>query len=389
MKKLATLTVLTLMALILSGVNAMAQSATVFAGGLKAPVRMTLTPGGNLLVAESGTGHMDGRISIIDPSGSRRTLVDGLPSAINLAGGEPAPSGPAALVLRGRTLYVVIGSGDATLPGPAPGSEVANPSPTSPLFSSVLALRFPASVDISGGDFAFTASNYANLANGGKLKTNNGNGERLVADVLVNFRDFADEPRPDLPNNVRASNTFGADIRGNALYVADASENLVYRVDLDSGDSEVLARFAPKPNPLPFGPPIMEAVPNNVRVFGKQLLVSFLIGFPFAQGSAEIRKVNLANDSQTTFLGGLTSAIDVLPVKGAHGEDQFYTLEFSTDMLANAPGRLQFFSSPSATPVVVAGGLITPVSIVRNEQTNTIYITSIFTGTIVKVQGVQ
>ena len=83
MKKLATLTVLTLMALILSGVSALAQSATVFAGGLKAPVRMILTPGGNLLVAESGTGHMDGRISIIDQSGSRRTLVDGLPSAIN------------------------------------------------------------------------------------------------------------------------------------------------------------------------------------------------------------------------------------------------------------------------------------------------------------------
>jgi len=359
----------------------------VFAGGLKAPVRMILTPGGNLLVAESGTGHMDGRISIIDQSGSRRTLVDGLPSAINLAGGEPAPSGPAALALRGRTLYVVIGSGDATLPGPAPGSEVANPAPTSPLFSSVLALRFPASVDISGGDFAFTASSYANLANGGKLKTNNSNGERLVADVLVNFRDFADEPRPDLPNNVRASNTFGADIRGNGLYVADASENLVYRVDLDSGDSEVLARFAPKPNPLPFGPPIMEAVPNNVRVFGKQLLVTYLMGFPFAPGLAEVRKVNLANNSQSTFIGGLTSAIDVLPVKGAHGEDQFYTLEFSTDMLANAPGRLQFFSSPSATPVVVAGGLITPVSIARDEQTNTIYISSIFTGTIVKVAG--
>ncbi|HJQ24785.1 MAG TPA: ScyD/ScyE family protein [Blastocatellia bacterium] len=389
MKRNASLLVLTLFALTLLGTNAFAQAVGVFAGGLKAPVRIILTPGGNLLVAESGTGHMDGRISIIDKSGSRRTLVDGLPSAINLSGGEPAPSGPAALVLRGRTLYVVIGSGDATLPGPAPGSEIPNPQPTSTLFSSVLALRFPASVDISGGDFAFTASNYANLAGGGKLKTSNSSGERLVADVLVNFRDFADEPRPDLPNNVRASNPFGADIRGNALYVADASENLVYRVDLDTGDSEVLARFGPKPNPLPFGPPVMEAVPNNVRVFGKQLLVPFLMGFPFAQGSAEIRKVNLANDSQATFIGGLTSAIDVLPVTGAQGQDQFYTLEFSTDMLANAPGRLQFFSSPGATPTVVAAGIPTPISLARDQQTNAIYISSIFTGNIFKVQGVQ
>jgi hypothetical protein len=389
MKRIATITVLTFVALTLTTISAMAQAATVFAGGLKAPVRIIFTPGGNLLVAESGTGHMDGRISIIDKSGSRRTLVDGLPSAINLGGGEPAPSGPTALALRGRTLYVVIGSGDATLPGPAPGSEIPNPQPTSSLFSSVLALRFPASVDISGGDFVFTSSNYANVASGGKLKTSNSAGERLVADVLVNFRNYADEPRPDLVNNVRASNPFGADIRGNALYVADASQNLVFRVDLDTGDSEVLARFAPKPNPLPFGPPVMEAVPNNVRVFGKQLLVPFLIGFPFAGGSAEVRKVNLANNSQSTFIGGLTSAIDVLPVPGAPGQDQFYTLEFSTDMLANAPGRLQFFSSSSAAPVVVAAGLPTPISLARDEQSNTIYVSSIFTGNIFKVQGVQ
>src|SRR5436853_835867 len=150
MKKIATLAVLVLLTLTLTNLSAMAQSASVFAGGLKTPVRLIITPGGNLLVAESGSGNMDGRVSIIDQSGHRRTLVDGLPSAINLSGGEPAPSGPTALALRGRTLYVLIGSGDATLPGPAPGSEIPNPQPTSSLFSSVLALRFPASVDISG-----------------------------------------------------------------------------------------------------------------------------------------------------------------------------------------------------------------------------------------------
>ena len=189
------------------------------------------------------------------------------------------------------------------------------------------------------------------------------------------------EPAPSGPSAVA--------LRGRTLYVADASQNLVYRVDLDEGDFEVLARFAPKPNPLPFGPPVMEAVPNNVRVFGKQLLVTYLTGFPFAAGAAEVRKLNLANDSQTPFIGGLTSAIDVLPVKGPQGQDQFYTLEFSTDMLANAPGRLQFFSSPGAAPVVVAGGLISPISLARDEQTNTLYVSSIFTGTVVKVQGVQ
>jgi hypothetical protein len=179
------------------------------------------------------------------------------------------------------------------------------------------------------------------------------------------------------------------DIRGNSLYVADASQNLVYRVDLDSRDYEVLTRFAPKPNPLPFGPPVVEAVPTMARVFGKQLLVTFLTGFPFAPGVAEVRKVNLVNNSQTTFIGGLTTATDVLPVQGPHGEDQFYTLEISTNLTQNQPGRLQFFSSPGAAPVLVAGGLIGPIGMARDEQTNTIYIASIFTGTILKVQGAQ
>jgi hypothetical protein len=50
---------------------------------------------------------------------------------------------------------------------------------------------------------------------------------------------------------------------------------------------------------------------------------------------------------------------------------------------------LQFFSSSTAAPVMVADGLTGPIGMARDEQTNTIYITSIFTGTIVKVQGVQ
>jgi hypothetical protein len=389
MKKLTTLAALVLLALTLTSLSAMAQTASVFAGGLKTPVRLIITPGGNLLVAESGSGNGDGRISIIDHNGNRRTLVDGLPSAINLSGGEPAPSGPTALALRGRNLYVLFGSGDVTLPGPAPGSAIPNPQRSSRLFSSVLALRFGMGIDDSAGDFVFTQTDYDNLSNGEKLRTRNSSDQRLVADVLVNIRDFTEEPRLDVPNNVREANPFGMDIRGNTLYVADASQNALYRVDLDTGDFAVQATFAPIPNPLPFGPPFMEAVPTNARVFGKQLLIPYLTGFPFAPGSAEVRKLNLVNNSQTTFIGGLTTATDVLPVKGPQGQDQFYTLEISADLLANAPGRLQFFSSSTAAPVVVADGLIGPIGMARDEQTNTIYITSIFTGTIVKVQGVQ
>src|SRR5689334_6130623 len=88
---------------------------------LERPAKLTLTPLGNLLVAEVGTATAapnTGRVSIVDPDGTRRTLIDGLPSAPTNAANTP--SGPSGLFLSGRTLYVTIGEGDVTRPGPFP-----------------------------------------------------------------------------------------------------------------------------------------------------------------------------------------------------------------------------------------------------------------------------
>jgi hypothetical protein len=370
------------LAVLFSSVSVMAQ--TVVTGGLKAPSRALVTKDGSLVVAETGTGHNDGRISLIDQEGHRRTLVDGLPSGLSLGGGEPAPSGPSGVALRGRTLYVSIGEGDAVLPGPA-GTMIVNPNRSSPIFSSVLEIRLDAAPDFSAGDFALTSDDYEALSEGINLKARNPAGQKVIVSVLANFQDFAFEPRPGFPNNVRNSNPFGVALNKNNLYVVNAGLNLVHEVDISTGEHRVLARFAPIPNPLPFGPPFMDPVPDNVRVFGKQLLITFLVGFPFPPGSSEVRKINLANNSQTTFIGGLTSAIDVLPVR-SNGQDQFFTLEFSSNMLANAPGRVRFFSSAGAAPVVIADGLISPTSLSFDEATGTLFITEIFTGLIKKVQ---
>ena len=44
-----------------------------------------MTNQGNLLVSETGTTTLhSGRISIVDQNGNRRTLLEGLPSAINV-----------------------------------------------------------------------------------------------------------------------------------------------------------------------------------------------------------------------------------------------------------------------------------------------------------------
>ena len=112
----------------LANIKVSVQTATtsVFASGLRAPTKAIFSPDGNLLVAEAGNGPNTGRISIIDGSGNRRTLIDGLPSGFAPPNNEP--SGPSGLALRGRNLYIVIGAGDGTLSGPVPATEIPNPN---------------------------------------------------------------------------------------------------------------------------------------------------------------------------------------------------------------------------------------------------------------------
>ena len=119
---------------------------TEIGSGLRGPLGITQTKAGNLLVAETGTPTANtGRISILDVTGARRTLIDGLPSGISAEGNEP--SGPSGLFLRDRTLYVAIGVGDNVQNGSSPGVEVPNPNPSSPLLSSVLAIQFSVNVE--------------------------------------------------------------------------------------------------------------------------------------------------------------------------------------------------------------------------------------------------
>jgi len=383
-KKLIFFATVIALTITLAGVDAFAQCSTTVAAGLKAPVKSVLSPGGSLIVAEAGDGPNTGRISIIDQSGNRRTLIDGLPSGISPEG----ISGPSGIDLKGRTLYITIGEGDSVIAGPIPGTQLPNPAPSSSLFASVLSIRLSSDVEAVTESFAITGALQTELKTGARKTLTAASGQSLTVEVVADLRNFTFEFRPDFPGNVKASNPFGVAVNGKTLFVSDAGQNLIREVDIRTGDSRVLARFAPLRNPLPFGPPVAEAVPDNVRLFGKQLLVPLLTGFPFAPGIAEIRKINRVNNSQSTFIGGLTSAIDVLPVKTAGNQDQFFTLEFTANLLGDPlpPGRLKLFASPTAQPVILADCLISPSSMSFNAQTRTMFITETFTGRVVSVQ---
>jgi hypothetical protein len=357
---------------------ALAQAPAVLVAGLKAPIKLALTEQGNLLVAEAGAGPNTGRVSLAERNGNVRTILDGLPAG--LAAPNNDPSGVEGLVVRGDTLFIVIGVGDVARPGPRPGTEVPNPEgPSSPILSSVIKARFNAPVDQLTGGFGMTPADHMRLADGHEVTLSNANGEQAKLELLTDFRDYV----PDPNIIVRPSHPFGAVLQENSLFVVDAAMNTINRVEARTGRSQVLVRFASLPNPTPVGPPLLDAVPNSIHRVGDQLLVTLLTGFPFPPDLAEVRIVDIESGRDRTLIRGLTMAIDVLPI--ARGERGFLVLEFSTNPAAQAPGRLLRFDSPQAAPVVLNDQLTSPTSMVFDPQSGDLFITEIFAGRIVRV----
>jgi hypothetical protein len=357
------------------------QPATAFATGLQAPMKIRLTPVGNLLVAEGGTGPNTGRISLVSRTGVRRTLVDGLPSGINRDGANPAPIGPTGLEYVADTLYVTIGSGDESIPGPNPGTVIANPNVSSPILSSVLRLRL-GSVDSSAGDFHLSPSQHAAIKTGAEVVLQNGQGETLRISLVVDFQDVVALPGSDF--GIFASNPFGVVAFGSRIYVIDAALNRIQNVDPVTGNFSTLTTFSQIINPLaPMGPPFIDPVPDSIRVSGGQFLVSFLTGFPFPPGSAFVARVDPSTGSPQTLISGRTSAIDVLAPESA--PTKYFVLEFSTNMTSGAPGRLLFFDSATATPTVVASPLITPTNMALDPLTREIFVTEFGPGRVARV----
>ena len=376
-----------LVALVFAASETGAQTATTFVTGLKNPVKIIYAQDyGVFFVSEAGSAMTTntGRISIVSNDGTVGTLIDGLPSAPAPPSNDP--SGPSAMWLDGDTLYIAIGGGNATLAGPAPGSEVPNPNPASPIFSSVLELRLPPRLRFGRTEYQIEPADHTRLANGATLNLGYGN-FRAMLRLVENLPDYTPNFRPDVPNNVRASNPFGLVGAGNRLYVADASQNNIQTINLLSGRTRVFFTFPSRPNPLPIGAPFIEPVPDSLRLFGNNLLVTFLTGFPFPSGLADVRLIDLRTGADRQLIGGLSSAIDVLPVDYPGYYSSVYTLEFSTNMLAGAPGRLQRFDLPSQQATLISNSLISPTSMALHSPSGDLLVTEIGPGRIIRISN--
>lgn len=376
---LRTTTLLLLLALSVAGLQAQAP----FASGLQLPSKMIFTPRGHLLVAENGTGPNAGRISIVDRmTGSRRTLIAGLPAGINSAEGTPAPSGPSGLALVGNTLYVLIGEGDSVLAGSIPGTTVANPNPASPILSSLIAVTLGAALDDIAGNVALTPSDHAALKNGQQVVAGGG-ANQMTFKLVADFDNYTLEPRGDFPLNVRHSDPYGVAIIGGNAYVADAGQNSIRKVLLSTGSITTLTFFPSVPNTSGVGGPVIEAVPDSIRADGNRLLVTLLTGFPFLPNISRAVAVDPATGAYSTLVSGLTTAIDVAPVTTDTGKLEVIA-EHSSNLLAGAPGRILIVpegGTPSTATLLVPN-IAAPASIAVDPHTGEIFVAQIFPGTI-------
>lgn len=366
-----------------------AQTSTVLTTGLRAPQKIIFAPQqGFFLVSESGNPAVNnsGRVSVVFNSGNRFTLVDGLPSGVAPPNNDP--SGPSALFIQGDKLYIAISAGNSVLAGPVPASEIPNPNPNSPIFSSVLEYTFHQSGFRTSGsdDNVLADGDHVRLANGETVYVSRFGKSRGSLRLVADFPNFTPAPRPGFPDLVRSSNPYGLVLHANTLYVVNASQNNIQTVNLANGAIGTLISYPARPNPAtPFGPPFIDAVPDSLRLFGNKLVVTFLTGFPFNPGAADVRQYDLQSGTDSQLIGGLTSAIDALPVDEGGFCSSFYTLEFSTNQLAGAPGRLQRFDSPTATPTIISNSLISPTSMARHPQSGDFLITEIFTGRVIRI----
>jgi hypothetical protein len=359
-----------------------AATITTVVSGLSTPTKTALTSEGNLLVAEAGTGNNAGRISLVDTAtGSRRTVVDGLPSGF--AGPVNGQSGPSGLALNGRTLYFTIGTGDSLANG-MPGL-IPNPRPSSPLLCTLLALHFTANPERTATTWTLSAADHAALKAGTRITRDNGAGDLMTLEMVADLPDSIPEPIATQPNNVRPANPYGAAVLGDRVFVVDASLNSILSVDLATRAVRTLTTFGSLPNTRGTGPVVVEAVPDSIRAYGNQLLVTLLTGSPYPLAGAEVRLVDPDTGASTPFIIGLTSAIDVLPLPGGG----FLTLEYTSDAAAGAAastsGRIKWFATPAADPVVVASNFSGPTRLELDDRSGALYVTENVSGRIVKV----
>jgi hypothetical protein len=365
--------------------GAWGQTTSVLATGLQLPYKLALTPQGNLLVTEAGGPPNSGRVSLVQRSGgTRTTLLQGLPSGPSNPDGTPI--GPTGIALRERVLYLAISEGDGVRNGATPGSLVLNPAGvSSPLFASVLRVRFDTDPDLILSPFTLARAQHSELADGAEVALTNADGAKASVDLLAHYPALSTDPA----TVYRHHDPFALALdpaRPDTLYLVESGQNALLRINTQTGRSKVLTRFAPLPNPTQVGPPVMDAVPTAALVLGDQVVVTMLSGFPFVPGYGNARVYDLVTGKTDPWINGLNTAIDIGMRKAASGAAEYFVLGFSSNMGTTPPGPGQLWKYDSPTGKVVVDDLVTPTGMAIDPASGDIYITELGAGQIRRVR---
>jgi hypothetical protein len=356
-----------------------AQQPTVLTTGLIHPAKMIPGPGGSLIVSESGDKANTGRLSIVSATGTRQTLIDALPAGPT----QEDADGPTGVVLDGDTLYLALGEGDQLVAGTAQGTQIPNPKgPSSPILASILKINISKPLDGITAPFTLKAADHNTLADGGTVTLDNGAGATATISILSDFR-----YRPDPVAIYRNSHPYAltkSPTDSKSLYLADAGLNAIVQISTETGRWKTITKFPPQPNKGTTPPPVAEAVPDSIRFYNGQLLVTLLTGFPFTPGNSKVMSVDPATGAATPLFENLSATIDVAPRVRFLRTTEFLVLEYSSNFLQGAPGQVRRIT-PFSSDVIV-DKLNAPSSMVYDAASQMLYIASRADGTILKVQ---
>ena len=324
---------------LMAGSLLIAQTITPIAFDFVTPVDVNLDADGNAWVTESGNGMALGKVTKVLSDGAKEVIIEGLPSHFDPMTNEIAGA-LSTQVMDDGTIYVCQGEGTDSL---------------------------------SGAIIEFHWDDY--VSKGAPL-------------TPADHRSAIKVSEWALANGYMESNPYSFVVDANGDFIiSDAAANAVLKYAVSSNTFSTITSFPDFPNPLPFGPPMVNVVPTKILAHPDGgWLVSSLTGFPFAAGAAKIYHVQ-ENGTINDYLTSLTLITDM----AIDPNDNALTiLQMANFGPIDTAGNLGFQFNSALVVKETAGGLDTvltqfgPGAGLAIATDGSAYMTHLFLGQLLK-----
>lgn len=240
-----------------------AQTFVPVAFDLTSPIDVNLDSDGQPWITLSGSGFNDGQVVRLTADGSTEVVIEGLPSYFNHESEELQGALSTQVMPDGRILVCQGGGPDS----------------------------------LSGSIMEFHLDDY--LAAGSALTS-------------ADRRNIIYISRWVLEQGFLESNPYSFVAESNGDFViADAAANAIVRYRANDESFSIITELPAFSNPLPFGPPFIQAVPTKIIAHPEGgYLISTLTGFPFLDGAASIYRLT-TEEELDVYATGLTLLTDM------------------------------------------------------------------------------